>query len=338
MGNVENKEINMKILVTGAAGFIGYHLCDALLHAGYVVVGIDNLSSYYDVRLKRRRLDMLNKNEHFTFVKLDISKYEALERLIAKERPDEIIHLAAQAGVRYSLIDPWAYADANYLGTLNVFEAVKRLKLPRVIYASSSSVYGSNTKQPFSESDRVDSPISLYAATKRANELLARSYHHLFGFEVIGLRFFTVYGPWSRPDMALFKFARRMLKGDPIDVYNNGNMKRSFTYVDDVTEAIVNLLKQKPSGRHLLYNIGGDEAVPLMKFIELIEKELGKKAQMHMLPLQSGDVPETVSDCSSAERDFGYKANVSIEEGIARFAKWLRENEKFALSLKEPKQ
>jgi UDP-glucuronate 4-epimerase len=221
---------------------------------------------------------------------------------------------------------------------MNVFEAAKRLHLPRVVYASSSSVYGNNEKQPFEESDRTDTQISLYGATKRANELLAFSYHHLYKMEMIGLRFFTVYGPWSRPDMALFKFARRILAGKPVDLYNNGEMKRSFTYVSDIVAGIIAIIEKAPQGKNVLYNLGGSEAVPLLRFVELIEKELGKKAERHMMPLQAGDVPETIADCSLAERDFGYKPVVSIEAGITEFAKWLKENEKFALSLKEPKQ
>jgi len=327
-----------KILVTGAAGFIGFHLSDALLQRGDKVLGVDNLSDYYDVRMKRKRLSILKKNKEFKFVKLDISKYEALEKLIADERPDEIVHLAAQAGVRYSLVNPWAYASANYLGTLNIFEAAKRQKLERVIYASSSSVYGDNEKQPFSETDRTDTPISLYGATKRANELLAYSYYHLYGMDMIGLRFFTVYGPWSRPDMALFKFARRILADLPIDLYNNGEMKRNFTYVRDVTDAILSLMETPVQKGYRLYNLGGAEATPLLRFVELIEKELGKTAERNLLPLQAGDVPETIADCSAAKRDFGYEPKVSIEEGISKFAIWFRKNEKFALSLQEPKQ
>ena len=327
-----------KVIVTGAAGFIGYHLSEALLAKNYTVVGVDCISSYYDIRIKNKRLALLKKYKTFKFIKIDIANYKKLESLIKKEKPDEIVHLAAQAGVRYSLVNPWAYADANYLGTMNVFEAAKRLKMSRVIYASSSSVYGANEKQPFSEEDRTDRPISLYGATKRANELLAHSYNHLYGMEMVGLRFFTVYGPWSRPDMALFKFAKRILRGDAIDLYNNGEMRRSFTYVGDVAEGIAQLLDMPSTGRNLIYNIGGAEAVPLVRFVELIEKELGKTSKRNLLPLQSGDVPETLADCALAERDFGYKPKVSIEEGISIFAKWLRDNETFALALKEPKQ
>lgn len=327
-----------KIIVTGVAGFIGFHLAKRLLDLGHEVVGVDNMSAYYDPKIKRKRLSILAESPRFSFHKLDLKSRTAFRVLVAREKPKEIVHLAAQAGVRYSLIDPWAYADANYLGTLAVFEAARHEKVPRVIYASSSSVYGANTKQPFSENDRVDTPLSLYAASKRANELAAYAYHNLYGFELIGLRFFTVYGTWSRPDMALFKFARGIMEGTPIDVYNRGEMKRSFTYIDDVVDGIVAALEREPAGRNAVYNLGGSEAVPLLRFIELIEKEVGKKADMRLLPLQAGDVPETVADCSLAERELGFAPRVTVEEGIKRFAAWLRENEKFALSLKAPKQ
>lgn len=325
-------------LVTGAAGFVGFHLSEALLKAGWAVVGVDNISDYYDVRMKERRLEILGTFPAFRFVKMDIADHAALEKLVIEVRPDELVHLAAQAGVRYSLTNPWAYLDANYAGTLSVLEAVRHAKLTRVIYASSSSVYGGNEKQPFSEEDRVDRPLSLYGASKRANELMAYSYTNLYGFETVGLRFFTVYGTWSRPDLALFKFAKNIAQGLPIDVYNNGNMTRNFTYVDDVVSAIVALMSQEPQRRSLVYNLGGAEATPLLRFIELIEHEIGKKAIMNLLPLQAGDVPETIADCSRAARDFGYHATVSMEEGIKRFAQWFRDNQEFALSLTAPKQ
>lgn len=327
-----------KALITGVAGFIGFHLAEEMLKNGWEIIGVDSLSPYYDVKIKKRRLELLETHEDFRFVKLDLKRHETFAALCAKEKPDEIIHLAAQAGVRYATIDPWAYADANYLGTLSVFEAARAIRLPRVIYASSSSVYGGNTKQPFSENDRVDTPLSLYAATKRANELLAHSYTNLFGIESVGLRFFTVYGPWSRPDMALFKFAKNIARDMPITLYNEGRMRRSFTYVDDVVAGVMGILAQEPHGRALIYNLGGSEAVELTRFVELIESELGRKVEKKLAPLQDGDVPETVADCSLAERDLGYVAHISIEEGIRRFAQWFRENEKFALSLKEPKQ
>lgn len=327
-----------KILVTGVAGFIGYHLAERLLEDGYTVVGVDNMSDYYDTRIKDKRLAFLKKHKKFSFVRLDISKYEPLEKLIKAEKPAEIVHLAAQAGVRYSLVNPWAYASANYLGTLNVFEAAKRLKLPRVIYASSSSVYGSNKKSPFSEDDRVDTPISIYAASKKANEALAHSYNHLYGIEMVGLRFFTVYGRWGRPDLALFKFARRIAAGKPIELYNQGKMKRSFTHVSDIVGAISKLVSKKPAGAYKLYNLGGDEAVSLTKFVKLIEKELGMKAKIELSPLQPGDVPSTVADCSRARRDLGYKPTTSIEDGIKDFIAWFREEEQFLTTLSEPKQ
>jgi UDP-glucuronate 4-epimerase len=327
-----------KALVTGAAGFIGFHLAKRLLEDGWTVVGVDNLSDYYDVRIKEKRLDILKASAAFRFEQMDIADHVAFAKLIADEQPDELVHLAAQAGVRYSLTNPWAYMDANYAGTLSVLEAVRHANMPRLIYASSSSVYGGNEKQPFAETDPVDKPLSLYGASKRANELMAYSYTNLYGFETVGLRFFTVYGTWSRPDLALFKFAKNIAQGLPIDVYNNGHMKRNFTYIDDVVDAITALLAQTPSGKARIYNLGGSEATPLLRFIELIEAAVGKKAIMNMLPLQPGDVPETIADCSLAERDFGYRAQVSIEEGIQRFAEWFKANEAFALSLVAPKQ
>lgn len=326
------------ICVTGAAGFIGFHLSRLLLSSGYSVVGIDSISPYYDVRMKHARLRELKKHERFTFHKINIAQYEKLEEVLRESKVGEIVHLAAQAGVRYSLTNPWAYAEANYLGTLNVFEAAHRLNLPRVIYASSSSVYGTNKKQPFSETDRVDTPISIYAASKKANESLAYSYHHLYGMEMVGLRFFTVYGTWGRPDMALFKFARRILSGEPIDLYNNGRMKRSFTHVSDIVAAIQFQIEKKPQNKYRLYNLGGSEAVPLLRFVKLIEKNAGKKAQMRMLPLQAGDVPATVADCSSARRDLGFTPKVGMEEGIESFMEWFKEHEAFLNSLSEPQQ
>jgi UDP-glucuronate 4-epimerase len=327
-----------KVLVTGAAGFIGFHLSELLLKKGWGVVGVDSMSEYYDIRLKDARLKILKKNSAFTFYKQDLSEYDGLLKILNDEKPDEIVHLAAQAGVRYSLVNPWAYASANYLGTLNVFEAAKAVSLPRVVYASSSSVYGANTKSPFSEEDRVDQPVSLYAASKKANEVLAYSYHHLYKMEMVGLRFFTVYGRWGRPDMALFKFARRIIKDQPIEVYNDGKMKRSFTHVSDIVSAVATLLGQEASSRYELYNLGGAEAVQLMHFVELIEKNLGKKAEINFLPLQAGDVPDTVADCTKAESDFGFKPLMSVEDGIKDFIAWFEENKDFLEGLTEPKQ
>lgn len=326
------------ILITGVAGFIGFHLAQRLLKKGARVVGIDSMNEYYDPKMKLKRLSLLKKYPTFTFSKVDISDYKALERVGKKEAPSEIIHLAAQAGVRYSLTNPWEYSTANYLGTLNVFEMAKRLGISRVAYASSSSVYGTNTKTPFKETDRVDTPVSLYAATKKANEVLAHSYAHLYGMEMVGLRFFTVYGEWGRPDMALFKFVRAILEGKPIAVYNNGKMKRSFTHVSDITAAIETLIKKPHVSRHAIYNLGGKEAVPLMTFITLIEKNLGRKATYNMLPMQPGDVASTVADCSSAERDLGFSPRMSIEKGIREFTTWYVKNARFLSTLKEPKQ
>lgn len=326
------------VLVTGAAGFIGYHLCERLLADGYVVVGVDAMTDYYDPRIKKARLALLKKHANFSFEKLSLTRYGALERLLRRSAPQEIVHLAAQAGVRYSLTNPWAYADANYLGTLNVFEAAKAVGNKRVIYASSSSVYGANEKQPFSEEDRTDRQISIYAASKKANESLAYSYHHLYDMEMIGLRFFTVYGSWGRPDMALFKFAKAIMTGKPIELYNQGNMRRSFTHVSDIVGGIAALLARPAANRYDLYNLGGAAAVPLRTFVELIEKELGKTTEHILQPLQPGDVPETVADCAKALRDVGYTPKISIEEGITEFATWFRENEAFLRSLADAKQ
>lgn len=327
-----------KVCVTGVAGFIGFHLAERLLQDGYAVVGVDSLEPYYDVRIKRRRLEMLRAHRAFSFHKLSIADFKKLRALLEREKPAEVVHLAAQAGVRYSLTNPWAYATSNYLGTLNVFEASKQLHLPRVVYASSSSVYGSNKKQPFSETDRTDQAISIYGASKKANEILAHSYYDMYGMEMVGLRFFTVYGPWGRPDLALFKFVRLMLQGKPLELYNRGNMARSFTHVDDVVEGIVRILKKTPAGRYRLYNLGGAQAVPLKRFVELIERNLGMKAQKTLLPLQAGDVKETVADTGLARKELGYMPKKRIEEGIEEFVEWFVEHKRFLLSLKEPKQ
>lgn len=328
----------MKVLVTGAAGFIGYHVAERLLQEGHTVIGADSMLPYYDVRLKQKRIQLLKKHSHFTFSRISLSDFKKLEKLVKETKPAQIVHLAAQAGVRYSLTDPWAYADANYLGTLNIFEVARRTKRSRVIYASSSSVYGANTEQPFREDQRVDRPISLYAATKKANESLAHAYNHLFGIEMIGLRFFTVYGPWGRPDMALFKFVRAAISGETIELYNQGKAKRSFTYIDDIVDGIVRLLQTRPTGRYELYNLGGSEAVELVRFVKIIEDRVGKGAKKKLLPLQPGDVEATVADCSKAKKDFGYTPTIGIEEGIARFVDWFRAHEAFLLSLERGKQ
>lgn len=325
-------------VVTGAAGFIGFHVAKELLKRGWSVAGIDSITDYYDPRIKQKRLALLKKYPTFRFYKLNLAKYAPLEKVLKAEKPDEIIHLAAQAGVRYSLTNPWAYIESNELGTLNIFEAAHRLKLPRVIYASSSSVYGSNKKSPMSESDRTDNQLAVYAVTKKANEGLAHAYHHLYGIEAVGLRFFTVYGTWGRPDLALFKFVKNILADKPIDVYNNGKMKRSFTHISDIVAGIVAITKQKPHGRNEIYNLGGAEAVPLLKFIAAIEQEMGKKAKQHLMPLQAGDVRETIADWSKAKRELGFAPRMPLTEGIAEFVQWFRDNEKFLRTLKEPKQ
>lgn len=327
-----------KAVVTGAAGFIGFHLALELLEQGWSVVGIDILTNYYDPRIKQKRLAILRKYPAFRFYRTNIANYAALEKVLKAEKPDEIVHLAAQAGVRYSLTNPWAYIDSNMLGTLNVFEAAKRLKLTRVLYASSSSVYGLNKKSPMNENDRTDTQISVYAATKKANEALAHSYNHLYGFETIGLRFFTVYGAWGRPDLALFKFVKNILADKPIDVYNRGKMKRSFTHISDIVAGIVAILRQKPRGRNEIYNLGGAEAMPLLSFIKLIEQEVGKRAKQNLMPMQAGDVRETVADWSKAHKELGFVPRTTMREGVAEFVQWFRDNEKFLRTLREPKQ
>ncbi len=330
--------MNKKILITGVAGFIGFHLAESLLKKGCTVVGVDSLEPYYDVRMKRRRLAFLRAYPGFTFYQKSIADYAVFERIIKKEKPKEIVHLAAQAGVRYSLKNPWAYAQSNYLGTLNVFEAARRTGINRVIYASSSSVYGSNTKMPFSEGDRTDRQISIYAASKKANESLAYSYYDMYGMEMVGLRFFTVYGRWGRPDLALFKFVRQILQGKTIELYNRGDMKRSFTHVSDIVSGIEHILQKKPASRYRLYNLGGAQAVSLKQFVALIEKNLGLRARTKLRPMQAGDVKETVADVRLARKELGYKPRTGIEEGIGDFVFWFKENQKFLLSLKDPQQ
>jgi UDP-glucuronate 4-epimerase len=327
----------MKFLVTGTAGFIGFNLTQRLLAEGHIVVGIDNLNPYYDPRIKLKRNSILKKNRKYKFYKQDLSDFEKLNKLMAKERPQIIIHLAAQAGVRYSLTNPHAYETANNLGTLNVFESAKLNNVKRVIFASSSSVYGNNTKTPFAESDRCDTPISLYAATKKANEVLAYSYHHLYGIEMAGLRFFTVYGPYGRPDMALFKFCKNIMLKKEISVYNKGKMSRNFTFVTDIVNGIMGCVNKKDL-KYEIYNLGGDEAVPLMTFIRLIEKNLKVKAKIKYLPIQAGDVQNTIADISKAKKQIGYAPKVGIEEGIKTFCEWFLENKEWLLKLDDAKQ
>ncbi len=331
----------MKILVTGAAGFIGARLSERLLARGDQVIGLDNLNDYYDVALKQARLDRLRSRPGFEFHKADITDRPAVDALFESAQPERVMHLAAQAGVRYSLTHPHAYIDANITGFLNIIEACRRLPVEHLVYASTSSVYGANTRMPFSVHDNVDHPVSLYAATKKANELMAHTYSHLYGLPTTGLRFFTVYGPWGRPDMSLFLFTRNILEGKPIDVFNYGNHRRDFTYVDDIVEGVMRCLDRvaTPSpawhgdapepgtsaGPYRLYNIGNNAPVPLMDFISTLERCLGREAQKNFLPLQAGDVPDTYADVSALVEDVGYKPGTPLEVGIGNFVNWYRE-------------
>ena len=324
-------EDELKVLVTGAAGFIGYHLCRRLHESGHDIVGIDSMNAYYDVALKEMRLASLEQlGDRFLFKKLDICDRGALFALLKEGRFDAVCHLAAQAGVRYSIQNPYSYVENNVAGFLNILEGCVQNQVPYLVYASSSSVYGRSGKQPFAESDQVDTPASLYAATKKADELMAHVYSQMYGLPTVGLRFFTVYGPYGRPDMAYFKFADRIERGQEIEVYNNGQMKRDFTYIDDVTAGIEKVLTasytDKPNYR--IYNIGRGNPENLMDLIRLIEKGLEKKASLKMMPLQKGDVLETFADISALKRDFGYKPSVDLEEGMARFLAWFKEYSK----------
>ena len=319
---MENIEFE-SILVTGAAGFIGFHLSKVLLGAGYRVIGIDNLNPYYDVTLKKARLEILKGYENFHFYKLDLQDMDGLKKVFSDHNPDVICNLAAQAGVRYSLTDPFSYQKSNLEGFLNILELARKGKVKNLVYASSSSVYGNNKKIPFSVADRVDYPISLYAATKKANELMAHAYHHLYGIPCTGLRYFTVYGPWGRPDMALFLFTDAILKGRPIDVYNYGKMRRDFTYISDVVDGTMAAL-QRPFD-YAIFNLGNSSPVELMDFIGVLEEELGKKAEKNMLPLQPGDVPETAADIKESTEKLGYEPKVTVREGIRNFVAWYRD-------------
>lgn len=330
----------MNYLVTGAAGFIGFHVCQRLLSAGYQVVGIDNLNDYYDVNLKLARLDLIKSSPRFSFIKCDLADREAIANLFAQHAFQRVIHLAAQAGVRYSIDNPHTYADSNLVGHLNILEGCRHHRVEHLLYASSSSVYGLNRKLPFSADDSVDHPISLYAATKKANELMSHTYAHLYGLPVTGLRFFTVYGPWGRPDMALFKFTRAIMAGESIDVYNYGQMKRDFTYIDDIVESIFRLQAIIPepdvnwtvengspatsSAPYRVYNIGNGQPVMLMSYIEALENALGKKAKKNILPMQPGDVLNTGADTEPLFAITGFKPQTSIDEGIKRFTTWYR--------------
>ncbi|WP_426234651.1 NAD-dependent epimerase [Pseudomonas sp. TWP3-2] len=319
----------MTILVTGAAGFIGFHTVQRLCREGFEVVGVDNLNAYYDVSLKRSRLELLQTAPQFEFLTLDIVDKSALVSLFETHRFEYVVHLAAQAGVRYSLDNPDVYGQSNLLGFLNLLEACRQYPPQHLIYASSSSVYGANHKMPFKEDDPVEQPVSLYAATKRANELLAYSYCHLYGLRASGLRFFTVYGPWGRPDMALFKFTEAMLKGRAIDLYNQGEMARDFTYIDDIVEAIFRLLSKPPAGEgqrgaNRLFNIGRGSPVALLEFVECLESALGIKAQRNFLPMQEGDVVRTWADVSALAAHIGFSPQVSVDVGVQAFVEWYR--------------
>ena len=330
----------MKILVTGTAGFIGNTLALRLLARGDEVIGIDNLNDYYDVTLKQARLARVQDHKNFTDVRISIEDRAAMEATFKKYQPHKVVNLAAQAGVRYSLQNPHAYIESNILGFTNILEGCRHNGVEHLVYASSSSVYGSNTHMPFSVHHNVDHPVSLYAATKKANELMAHTYAHLYRLPVTGLRFFTVYGPWGRPDMALFMFTKNILAGKPIDVFNHGQHKRDFTYIDDIVEGVIrtldNVAKPNPAwssdipdsatsnAPYRLYNIGNNQPVELMKYIETLENCLGKKAQYNFLPLQPGDVPATYADIEALEQDVGYKPATSIESGIQRFVDWYR--------------
>jgi UDP-glucuronate 4-epimerase len=330
-----------KILVTGAAGFIGFHLARRYLDSGYQIIGIDNLNAYYDVKLKKSRLSMLKAHKNFIFYEGDIAEKDFMSSLFMSEKPEIVVHLAAQAGVRYSLINPHAYVDSNLTGFLNILEGCRHNGVKHLIFASSSSVYGANTLMPFSVHHNVDHPVSLYAATKKANELMAHAYASLYGIPCTGLRFFTVYGPWGRPDMALFLFTKAILENRTIDVFNEGKMQRDFTYINDIIEGVFRLTDKIPEpnpdwhGDHpdpatsfapyKIYNIGNNNPVELLDFIHILEKELGHTANKRMLPMQPGDVPATYADVEDLMSDVGFKPSTSIEEGIRHFVAWYRE-------------
>jgi UDP-glucuronate 4-epimerase len=331
----------MKILVTGSAGFIGMNTSNALLARGDEVVGIDSLNDYYDPRLKEARLKLLSRHDNFRFVRLDVADRDGMEKLFAVEKFNRVIHLAAQAGVRYSLKNPHAYVDSNLVGFTNILEGCRHNQIQHLVYASSSSVYGGNKKMPFSEHDSVDHPISLYAASKKANELMAHTYSHLFGLPTTGLRFFTVYGPWGRPDMALFLFTRAILEDRPIDVFNQGNMRRDFTYIDDIVNGVVRVLDRpaepdvtfdperpdpsRSSAPYRVLNIGNNKPVELMDYIGTLEGMLGKKAKKNFLPLQDGDVAATYADTAELAQWVGFTPRTTVNEGIAKFVAWYRD-------------
>ena len=330
----------MKVLVTGAAGFIGYHVAQLLLERGDTVVGLDNLNDYYDVTLKQARLARLQPHERFRFEHVDVADRTAMERVFG-DGFDRVIHLAAQAGVRYSIENPHSYVDSNVVGFMNILEGCRYNAVVHLTYASTSSVYGANTSMPFSESQSVNHPLAIYAATKKANEMMAHSYAHLFRLPTTGLRFFTVYGPWGRPDMALFKFTKAILNGEPLDVFNYGEHKRDFTFVDDIAQGVVaandhtaepdpewdsdNPDPASSNAPYRIYNIGNNKPIELMRYIEVLEQELGRSVEKNLLPMQPGDVPDTWADASALQRDCGYSPDTPVEEGVRRFVEWYRD-------------
>lgn len=330
----------MKILLTGAAGFIGFHTAVRLLERGDEVVAIDSVNAYYDVRLKEARLQRLTKYAGFKFIRMDLADRKAVPEVFAAHRPTRVVHLAAQAGVRYSLENPHAYIDSNIVAFMNILEACRHQKVEHLVYASSSSVYGANTAMPFSIHQNVDHPVSLYAASKKANELMAHTYSHLFGLPTVGLRFFTVYGPWGRPDMALFLFTKAILSGQPIQLFNEGKMRRDFTYIDDIVEGVVRVTDRVSPGNpawtgddpdpgtsrapYRIYNIGNNRPVELMHLVGCLEKALGRQAEKILLPMQPGDVPATFADVDDLFKDVGFQPSVSIEDGVGRFVDWYR--------------
>ncbi len=324
------------ILVTGAAGFIGFHLSKRLLESGKTIVGFDNLNDYYDTKLKDARLDILSKYESFTFIKGDLSDKHAVDELFEKYKPEIVVNLAAQAGVRYSITNPEAYISSNLIGFFNILEACRNNPVKHLVYASSSSVYGTNKKIPYSTDDKVDNPVSLYAATKKSNELMAHAYSKLYKIPATGLRFFTVYGPFGRPDMAYFGFTNKLVKGEKIQIFNFGDMKRDFTYIDDIVTGVINVMNKPPEENddgalYKVYNIGNNKPENLLYFVETLEKCLmkegiiNKEAEKELLPMQPGDVYQTYADVDDLIRDFDFKPNTSLEEGLSRFAKWYRE-------------
>jgi UDP-glucuronate 4-epimerase len=337
---LETRNSRLSVLITGAAGFIGSAVAQRLLARGDRVCGVDNLNDYYDVALKQARLDRLLPRPDFRFVRADIADRAAMADLFGRERFDAVLNMAAQAGVRYSIENPAAYVDANLVGFGNVLEGCRRGGVKHLVFASSSSVYGSNSKLPFAESDNVDHPISLYAATKKANELMAHAYAHLYRLPCTGLRFFTVYGPWGRPDMALFKFTRGVLEGRPIPVFNRGQMVRDFTYIDDIVEGVVRVIDRPAAGNaawtgqdpdpatshapYRVYNIGNNRPVQLMRYVEVLEQAVGRKAVLDLLPMQDGDVPATVADVGRLERELGYRPQTTVEVGVPKFVEWYR--------------